>query len=280
MWSLPKPRYTAQETYEAAISKVRDKNLHAVYRAATRTVAQASSGYAAAAEHGVAHALLEKDFAVKGVTRGQMISLYDSRMAHKRGPARYVYDAIRAAAPYNRCPLCGHRDVGTLDHVMPKTKFPALAVTPLNLVPSCHECNKRKGNQVAASAHTAAVHPYYDTFDNDRWLQATVVQQRPAAVRFFVEPPQHWAEADQARARHHFDSYGLGALYTAQAAQDLAHLGYRLERLANDSGPEGVRSYLVEEAESYRFARLNSWQTAMYTALGDSDWYWNGGFSM
>ncbi|GIF44246.1 HNH endonuclease [Actinoplanes xinjiangensis] len=280
MWSLPKPQHTAQETYEAAISRMRDKDLHAVYRSATGTVTAAAANYAAAAEQGLAHALLGEHFEAGAVTRKQMITLYDDRMAHPKGPARHIYNAIRARAPYDRCPSCGHRDARTLDHVLPKTKFPALAVTPLNLVPACHECNKRKGNQVAASAETAAVHPYYDSFDTDRWLHAAVEQDRPPAVRYFVEAPQHWAAADQARARHHFDGFGLGALYTAQAAQELANLEYRLGRLAAAGGADGVRDFLQENADSCRHARLNSWQTAMYVALSESDWFCDGGFKL
>jgi hypothetical protein len=74
-------------------------------------------------------------------------------------------------------------------------------------------------------------------------LKAAVVQEHPPAVRFFVEPPSGWSEADQDRARHHFDAYGLGALYAAQAAQQLANLSYRLEQLAERAGPAGVKSY-------------------------------------
>lgn len=280
MWSVPQPRYTVQETYEAAISKIRDPHLHGACRTATGEVTRAGAVYAAAAARGAAHALSEDSFTVAGVTREQMIWLYDARMAHKRGPARYVYDAIRTAAPFNRCPMCGHRDVGTLDHVMPKTKFLALAVTPLNLVPACHECNKKKGNQVAATAHTAAVHPYYDDFDKDCWLKAAVVQGHPPAVRFFVQPPSRWSAADQDRSRRHFDEYALGALFTAQAAQQLVSLSYRLASLAETAGPAGVESYLLDEADSYRRARLNSWQTAMFTALAASEWYRGGGFKV
>lgn len=45
-----------------------------------------------------------------------------------------------------KCPLCGIHDVTDIDHYMPRSVFPEYSVHPLNLIPICHECNKRKGD--------------------------------------------------------------------------------------------------------------------------------------
>ena len=78
------------------------------------------------------------------VTTDEMVSVYDQRMAGKKGPGRHVYDAIKLLPKQGICPFCDHRPVSTLDHLLPKRLFPALAVTPDNLVGACADCNKTK----------------------------------------------------------------------------------------------------------------------------------------
>lgn len=49
------------------------------------------------------------------------------------------------------CPFCdGSRDEPEVDHFYPKSKHPFLSCHPLNLVPICHNCNKRsvKGDKL------------------------------------------------------------------------------------------------------------------------------------
>ena len=105
-----------------------------------------------------------------------MIKVYTNRMAKEGAPGRPVYNALKLAA--RRCPLCGHRDVSTLDHYLPKTAFPLLCVTPSNLVPACSDCNKVKSDALPATAADQTLHPYFDDADQDAWLKAEVVQAR------------------------------------------------------------------------------------------------------
>lgn len=59
-------------------------------------------------------------------------------------------------------PVLHHRDVSTLDHVLPKTLFPSLAVTPLNLVGSWKDCNKAKLAAAPSNTSYAVLHPYFE----------------------------------------------------------------------------------------------------------------------
>jgi hypothetical protein len=80
----------------------------------------------------------------KGSTSAtQLKNLYDDNFARARSTGRPIYDRIMAAAPRSICPLCKLRTVSTLDHFLPKATYPLLAVTPLNLVPCCSDCNKK-----------------------------------------------------------------------------------------------------------------------------------------
>ncbi len=73
---------------------------------------------------------------------------------------------------------------------------------------------------------------------------------------------------------------GLGELYAAQAASEMADISYSLEEVGASSGPDGVRQHLDGQFRS-RYARdTNSWKTSLYEGLRDSDWFCIEGYRL
>lgn len=62
------------------------------------------------------------------------------------------------------CPSCGdHCTPGTLDHYLPKSEFPELAICLVNLTPMCNTCQEEKSaDYKTANGTKAFLHPYYD----------------------------------------------------------------------------------------------------------------------
>ena len=228
MWPLPVPAQPARDTYLTCISRISRPPLKELLADLADDVVDAEELYMLTARVQELYNLNSVAFTPTdpGVC-DELIKVYTDRMAKQGAPGRPVYDALKHAA--SRCPLCGHRDVTTLDHYLPKTVFPLLCVTPANLVPACSECNKAKLASTSATAGDQTLHPYFDDVDQDPWLKADVVQGAPAAVVFFVEPPRHWTSVLAARVRHHFAAFGLAGLYGVQAAAELREIAYELE---------------------------------------------------
>lgn len=223
--------------------------------------------------------LLEEHEDVAGVvTRAEMEKVYTDRMAKEGTPGRPIYEKLKASAPYGICPLCGQRTVSTLDHYLPKANFPTLVVLPYNLIPACSDCNKDKLAKVPETAETQTLHPYYDNVANEQWLYAEIIQTTPASIRFFVNAPADWDDILKARVQHHFETLKLGALYVSQAASTLADIRGQLGSLFDRVGIVAVREHLNESELSRRENHINSWQTAMYQALANDDWFCSGGF--
>lgn len=281
MWRVNPPEYTAVQTFRTCIGRIRNNDLKERLQASEGEVEAAEKMYASAAEKTNLYSLARGDFLLRSVSSEEMIAIYRDRMAKKRAAGRVIYDDIILSAKDGRCPLCGQRSVSTLDHHLPKTVYPSLAVAPLNLVPACADCNKAKSDFVPVSKEEEPLHPYFDSVENECWLKGSVVENFPASIRFFPDPPDVWSLTTQKRVKKHFRSFGLSALYAAQAAQELDNIKYYLTQLyeANDEdGAQRVRDHLQEQAESRRRAQTNSWQTATYQALSESDWYCDGGF--
>lgn len=278
MWPLERPAHEARSTFNTCISRVRNAGLAARLAAATESVVTASAEFDRAARRGTLHQIAIHDIVAPDVTADEMEKVYTQRMAKTGAPGRDIYDEIFSASPQGRCPLCTQRSVTTLDHHLPKARFPALAVAPLNLVPACSDCNKAKLVAVPTSAEEVGLHPYYDDLGDDTWLEARVIERRPTAVRFTVVAPAAWDAILTARVSHHFRSLGLAALFASEAAEELINIRHQLTTLSAADPVDGVRRELRRRAGSCAAARPNGWRTATYRAWHESDWFCGGGF--
>jgi HNH endonuclease len=277
MRSLPIPPDDPVAVYALCISRVRDPGLKASLSNISPQIGAAATAFDVAARAAMCHTVVGQTM-IGTVTAEQLAAVYNNNMARRRSPGRIVYDRLLAAAPHSRCPLCGQRNVATLDHHLPKSIFPVLAVAPANLIPACFDCNKKKGETTPSCAEDQTLHPYYDTVDNEGWLAARITHESPPAITFAVYPPSSWSPIKQARLRHHFRVFALDELYGLYAAQEIVNIRHYLGVLFAEAGEGGVQIHLNELANSYELAQRNSWQAAAFRALAASDWYCAGGF--
>jgi len=209
-----------------------------------------------------------------------MGTIYKSNFARKGAPSRALYEEIRMAPEFGICPLCAQRIVSTVDHYLPQSRHPKLNLTPVNLIPACSDCNKRKLAGVATRAEEQTLHPYYDDLGNERWLVVEIQASSPPTITFAIRPPRAWSAVLAARAQHHFRVMGISELYVAQAASEMADISYALENVGASAGSNGVRQHLDEQFQSRCARDANSWRTALYEGLRDSDWFCNEGYRM
>lgn len=277
MRTLPRPVDSAGDTYRLCISSVRDADLKRRLDSAEPQIIAASKQFDSRAKSATLH-LIAQHSSVGGVVSTKEMSAVYGRMAGKNTPGRPVYDRLVLSAVHGRCPLCAQRTVSTLDHHLPKAKYPSLAVTPLNLIPACADCNKVKLENTPADASNQTLHPYFDDVEGDEWLNAEVVHGSPVAIRFFVDAPAHWHPVKASRVRFHFKTFKLSILFGSHAAEELQNLRYGLALLLASTDADAVQQHLVERAGSCRAAWRNSWQTAMYAAVAADRWFCEGGF--
>ena len=102
------------------------------------------------------------------------------KSTYENRPLAYIRDELTAKV--YKCPYCGIAQPNTLDHYMPESKYKALSVCRMNLVPMCGVCNNYKN----AKPYTNFIHCYYESLPTTRpFLVAKVhtVKQR-FVVRF------------------------------------------------------------------------------------------------
>mgnify|MGYP001218432966 CR=1 FL=1 len=278
MRKLNNPACDACLSLETCISSLRDKNLRARLASIKPDIMAAEAQYKNCGENDALYTIAAKTAVANRVTVKEMENLYRGTFSRKNSRARQMYDKIKTASSI--CPLCAQGKVDTLDHYLAQSLHPALAVTPMNLVPACFSCNKAKLDRQPQNPGEQTLHPYFDEVDDGVWLFASVVEDRPPVVRFLADPPNYWPSIKQERVRTHFMIFELAALYSTHAASELLNIHLDLTRIAARGGPDDLKQHLAEQKESREAVARNSWQGAMYKALSESDWFCTEGYKV
>ncbi len=279
MWPLNSPTRLVESVLATCVNNIANAAAKATYESMAPLLLAAEDQFRAAAQNNTLHQLPTTTM-VGALTAKQMAWLYSKKMADPKAPGRAIYDEIRMAAPNGRCPLCGRGVVYTLDHHLPKAHYPDLAITPINLVPACQDCNKNKTSILPTTAGDETLHPYFDDVERDIWLHARVIEVAPAAVLYSVVPPATWSPTLETRVKNHFRIYHLRQLYASLAGEEIVNIRALLAGPQAKSGAQGIREYLTSVSESHRTTRRNTWQAAAYSAMASSDWYCEGGFAL
>jgi len=212
------------------------------------------------------------------VSCDEIKKVYTNKLAHVKASARKFYDKLRVAAENNICPFCGQRTVTTLDHYLPQSKYLKFVVTPINLVPACADCNKIKLSKVPESSKKQVLHPYFDDTTSAQWLFAKVIDSEPATINFYTNAPKCWNDSLRHRVQHHFLTFDLARLYISHAAVEMCNIHDQLHNLYETGGRALLKEYLKDCASSRYIRQKNSWQTATYQAISESDWFCDGGY--
>ena len=188
MRAIPPPEHASSDVYRVCVDSISDTALKNRLIAQAPSIEVAANDYNQKAQIKQLHLIApndcdSSDVVLGDVTKKELKALYSSQMLNNKEP-RAIYDSILSQAPLGKCPFCGFGHASTLDHYLPKAKFPQLAVITLNLVPSCKDCNHGKNAAVATTAAEQGLHPYYDHdhFINDQWLVAEIESSVPETV--------------------------------------------------------------------------------------------------
>lgn len=277
MRSLPPPTDTQASVFALCLNATTDPSLHARLTAIAANLAAIGATYQTNATAASLH-LIPRVTSIGAVTKPELKGLYKEHLSSTNGAARAVYDRIRNAAPNNRCPLCGVGNVAHCDHHLPQSRYPDLAILPINLVPACHFCNDKKRAKYPDNAAKQTFHPYFDQhLLRDAWVRATLNPGPPPVLVFDTAPPPTWPAIDRDRVRRHFDACGLAITFTTNANDELPIIRDRLIQQASRGGTAAVQQFLNDE-RGVHSSRPNSWQYATYRTLAADVWFVNGGY--
>lgn len=226
----------------------------------------------------VEHTIIQIPNSPDVVTKDEMESLYTQNLVSSPNSGdvgRDMYDYLRSLALDKMCPYCSITKAKTLDHYLPKAKFPTFAVIPVNLVPCCRDCNSEKDSSFSNAAEEMFIHPYYENVNNFLWLEAIVEDNVwPISFKYNVKitNEQNYYILSK-RIAHQHELLDLNSTFSDKANRQFRYRLKSIVDLYTSGGIESVKNFLFESEHSCRNAELNSWEACMYNALLNSDWF-------
>jgi 5-methylcytosine-specific restriction endonuclease McrA len=184
-----------------------------------------------------------------------------------------------------RCPFCGISESSTLDHYLPKERYPEFSVFPKNLVPSCAVCNTRKRDRILDEGTNVRMflHPCYDVIPVTEFLTVRARLEADALILSYrLTRPTGMALRTFKHLKSHFNELDLADRYRRMG---LEHLGGQYPALRRAYGSvenaERVAEKLLEGAVDFEeVSGPNYWLAKLYRALADNDDFCDGGFEV
>jgi hypothetical protein len=292
MKKIVEPTCSVSELFDECVQGISNAGVRNRLIAQKGLVADANADYAACsldqtwcqlpkAAHGHPEQVI-----VGNLTKGELVDLYTTGMVKSQGGARTKYDQIKILAR-EECPYCGgcgefvdDEGVGTLDHFLPKARFPAFSILPGNLVPACGTCNTGMGSSFPTDPNLQPLHPYFDAphFFEEKWTTVTVSEQDPVMVTFDLDVPAEWSHKDSQRVSQHFKVCKLRGRYRAKAASDVSSLIDQRKTVHRELSPNDFREILKVVADN-KALPINGWKRTLHHGLAESAWFCSHDFA-
>ncbi|WP_347940357.1 HNH endonuclease signature motif containing protein [Peribacillus simplex] len=225
------------------------------------------------------HSRIQVPKSAKEVTKDEMESLYTQNLVSKPNSGeigRDVYDYLRSLALDKTCPYCSTTTAKTLDHYLPKAKFPMFAITPANLVPSCRDCNKEKDDKFSNKETEMFIHPYFEDVNSFTWLKSTVEDSVwPISFKYEVVVADDTNNILTCRLSKQQELLDLNNTFNDKANRQFRYRVKSVVKNYKAGGIDSVKRFFQESEESCRNAELNSWEACMYNALLNSHWFFS-----
>jgi len=215
----------------------------------------------------------------KRVTKAELKKLYSSYMLKQDTEARKIYDKLRASAKNGICPMCGIYGVDTLDHYLPKARYPLLSVNPKNLLPACAHCNGAKSTDICESASDQTLYAYNDDnkFYETDWVSASIsARYGLLTFDFYPSPPESWLRVERQRVINHFIRFDLRTKYVLNSSQLVRSITDTIRRMMSDGGDEEIICGHFASLASRE--KRNSTFRVMYNALANDEIICGGNF--
>jgi 5-methylcytosine-specific restriction endonuclease McrA len=165
------------------------------------------------------------------------------------------------------CPACGEDGTpNTLDHYLPKEKYPEFAVSPANLFPMCDICQGAKGAKLLSSDNERLfVHPYFDAFIDTQLVELTIDGPYNAPGSIGLRPSDELNEESRFLVQRHLQELNIPSRYYRFFLSNYL----RLLRLVKQMRAKGLD--VLPRIETFKDMELlksvNSWGHIFYDGV-------------
>lgn len=162
------------------------------------------------------------------------------------GQTLYDYREYMEQLVEKRCPICdcsfAYSQV-TLDHILPKSKYPFLSITPINLVPTCYNCNMRKNDGIPSKV----LNPYFHGYSPFDYLTIIIKVNVEKPLESTIDIQFADLTDDTRHIRDNMDLYKLRQKYLDLTNIAFLKLMNEFQQIINING----NAYSINELKGY-----------------------------
>lgn len=177
----------------------------------------------------------------------------------------------------NKCPYCTLSEPDTIEHILPKEKYPEFAVHLYNLIPCCSKCNRHKGEGVRdLSGFPLTINFYYHDPEICQFLEAVCLIDSNGypSFTYILTFPKNADATLVAIITNHFNRLHLIERYNEEVVKSYAEMELQIKTICcgkslNDT-LQFLHDYLSRTIHDYG---LNHYFVAMLRCLISSSTY-------
>lgn len=176
----------------------------------------------------------------------------------------YIRQSLFKGVAY--CPYCSITEPLQLDHYMPESQYPVLAINRQNLVPLCPYCNNTK----KAKDYKKFIHPYYDEFPRTEFfiIKTNIVHNQLSFEYELDDVPFIGNEETLQRIKNQWKELKLTEQWDKAINQFI--FSFFPNDICNGTD-EALKIYLNDRYLQYKCKYgLNDWRTALLRSLKDN----------
>ncbi|CCN81197.1 HNH endonuclease [Vibrio nigripulchritudo] len=166
------------------------------------------------------------------------------------------------------CPCCGEPGKpGTLDHYLPKSKYPEFSIVVENLTPMCSDCQGLKGNDVRDElGNKVYIHPYYDPIEQVLIeLEIRPPYENPSA--FIASVPNGTPEPLKSLIQRHIKEIDFVSRFEEYCSNEYSDLLSMLAEEQEDEDREPVQKTIGRFLAKARKQAENRWEAIFYRGV-------------
>jgi hypothetical protein len=166
----------------------------------------------------------------------------------------------------NLCPACGEAGApNTLDHYLPKGKYPHFCITPHNLFPMCDACQSEKLEKTGdAISPRFFIHPYFDVFVAEQVLTLSIEPPFEAPT-FSLTPSPDLTVEQSSLVESHIRELAISQRYGHFFRGQHRRLIRLVQKMRNSA--QDVEATLEAFRTSYETPSENSWEHVFYASV-------------
>ncbi len=190
----------------------------------------------------------------------------------KENELKLVYESCAGI-----CPFCGVGKLEEVDHYIPKEHYPEFTLYPLNLMPICNKCNKKKRDKFLGNNNERKfINFYADSINDLEFIQITItftstVLAKTTKIRYIADFSKITNIYLRKIVEHHYEELDLLNRYAEAAIDELSDLE-SIFLNQDDSDETEIRNAVKRAIIGNRNTQLkkagkNDWKYLLYEKL-------------